>query len=104
MVLYEVGNVLTKHPSFTSHEVERAFGSLLDLGLNLRSSVEPELLKKSFEISRESRVTFYDATYVALAKQYNTTLITADKELYSKISHCCNAKLLSKTDPDELSN
>jgi len=94
---------LTKHPSFTVEDSARAFKSLLDLGLKLRSFAESELLGKSFEISRQLRVTFYDATYVTLAKEYDAKLITADKDLHNKIKEYCDAQLLSETKPEELS-
>jgi len=72
------------------------------LGLKLRSFAEPNLLGKSFEISRQLRVTFYDATYVALAKEYDATLVTADKDLHNKIKRYCKTQLLSETKPEEL--
>lgn len=85
---------MSRHPAFTEAESERAFQSFLDLGLKLRSFTEPKLLRLSFEISRELRITFYDAAYVALTKEYNATLITADRELHNKIKEYCDAQLL----------
>jgi predicted nucleic acid-binding protein len=102
LIIYEIANVLAKHPSFTAKDAGKAFRSLLGMGLNLRSFAEPDLLERTFETSKQLRVTFYDAAYVALAKQYNTILITADKDLHGRINRYCKTRLLSETKPDEL--
>lgn len=78
----------------------RAFQSLLDLGLKLRSLAEPNLLKNAFLISRNSGITFYDAAYVVLAT--DARLITADKDLYMKTKKSCDVQLLRETKPEEL--
>lgn len=102
LIIYEIGNALTRHPSFTNEDSAKAFQSLLDLGLGLRSLAEPSLLEKTFEISRQLRMTFYDAAYVALARDYDAMLITADKDLHRKIKRHCRARILSETKPEEL--
>ncbi|MEM2107448.1 MAG: type II toxin-antitoxin system VapC family toxin [Candidatus Bathyarchaeia archaeon] len=100
--MYEIGNILTRHPSFTSEDSASAFKSLLDLGLNLKDFTEPQILEKSFGISRQLQVTFYDATYVALAKEYYAKLITADEGLHNRIKEYCNSQLLSEVKLEEL--
>jgi predicted nucleic acid-binding protein len=74
----------------------------LDLTLRLRSFAEAKLLERTFEVSRQLRVTFYDATYAVLAKESSAPLITADKDLRNKIRRYCDARLLSETRPEEL--
>jgi predicted nucleic acid-binding protein len=103
IIIYEIGNVLTRHPSFTSDDSVSAFQSLLDLGIKLRSFADPKLLGKSFEISKQLRVTFYDAMYVVLTKEEDAALITADKDLFIKARHYCKTQLLSDTKPERLS-
>jgi predicted nucleic acid-binding protein len=100
LVLFEVGSALTKHLSFAGEDVARAFQSLLDLGLKLRSLAEPNLLKNAFLVSRDFGITFYDAAYVALAT--DARLITADKDLYMKTKKSCDVQLLRETKPEEL--
>lgn len=100
LVLCEVGNTLTKHPSFAGQDAAKAFQSLLDLGLRLRSFAESSLLEKAFMISRELGITFYDAAYVALTA--DGPLITADKDLCMKIRRYCEVQLLSETNPEDL--
>lgn len=100
LVLFEVGNILTRHPSFAGQDVASAFQSLLDLGLKLRSFAESSLLEKAFLISRDSRITFYDAAYVALTA--DARLITADRDLYAKTKKPFDVQLLSQIKPEEL--
>jgi predicted nucleic acid-binding protein len=102
LIIYEVGNALTRHPRFTNEDSAKAFQSLMDLGLGLRSLAEPTLLEKTFEISRQLRITFYDAAYVALARDYDTMLITADKALHRNIKRHCRTRILGETKPEEL--
>jgi len=101
-MIFEIGSTLTKHPSFTSQDSVKAFQSLLDLGIRLRSFVEPKLLGETYEISKQLQVTFYDASYVALAKERDAALVTADRVLYGKIKRYCKAQLLSDTTSSEL--
>ena len=100
LVLYEVGNTLTKHPSYAGQDAARAFQSLLELGLKLRSFAESSLLEKAFLISRDLGITFYDSAYIALTA--DASLITADKDLYMKTKQWCNVQLLGETNPEEL--
>lgn len=102
LIIYEIGNALTRHPSFTNEDSAKAFRSLLDLGLGLRSLADPSLIEKTFEISRQLQMTFYDAAYVALARDHDAMLITADKDLHRKIKRHCRARILSETKLEEL--
>jgi predicted nucleic acid-binding protein len=89
-----------KHPSLIGQDAVKAFQSLLDLGLELRSFTEPSLLESAFKISREFGITFYEPAYVALST--GGFLVTADKELYMKVNQICLAQLLSETNVEEL--
>ena len=103
LVLFEVGNTLSKHPSLDGQDAARAFQSLLDLGLKLRSFAESSLLQSTFLVSRELGITFYDAAYVVLTSEAEAAwLITADKDLYIKTKEYCMVRLLGETKPEEL--
>ncbi|MHA1722006.1 MAG: type II toxin-antitoxin system VapC family toxin, partial [Candidatus Baldrarchaeia archaeon] len=41
-------------------------------------------VKRTMEIAREKKMTFYDASYVQLAEENNLTLITADSKQLEK--------------------
>jgi len=102
LVLYEVGNTPAKHPSFGNEDSARAFQSLLDLTLKLRSFADSNLLQKSFEISRHLRITFYDASYVAVAKENETSMtgsnsiVTPTSWPRSNLRNCSPERLVKR--------
>ena len=67
----------------SSEEVSRYLNDINDLNLHI-ISLPPDLLDLSAEIAFQKNITFYDATYIALAKELGLHLITADKKLYEK--------------------
>jgi predicted nucleic acid-binding protein len=71
------------------------------LGLKLRSFAESSLLENALLVSRELKITFYDAAYVALTTDARW-LITADKDFYMKTKEYSAVKLLGETKPEEL--
>lgn len=83
---YEVGNALWKeqmlHQAIEEEELQEFFGLLR--GLVLRTNVLTVDARKLSDVARiaaKERITFYDASYVAVAKAHNVTLITEDREL-----------------------
>lgn len=98
LVLYELGNVLVKHPSTGVEDTKLALQALLDLQIKLGSPVETELLENIVRISKEHHVTFYDATYVSLSEWHGIGFITADRKLYEKIRSRFRVLLLSEID------
>ena len=102
LVLYEVGNTLRKHPAITSEDATKAFSSLLEMRMDLRSFVESDSLKKTFEATRNFNITFYDGLYVSLAQFCSAIFVTADDALYNKIAGRINAVLLRKAKVENL--
>jgi predicted nucleic acid-binding protein len=83
---YEVGNALWKELVLTKTIAEGEFREFLDLlgRILLRTRVlvlAPENLPEVAEIAAKERMTFYDASYVTLAKIGALTLITEDEQL-----------------------
>lgn len=71
---YELGNVLIKK----TLDLEDAITSLVSL-YSLPITFIPEsedLAKITYELASSLRITYYDASFLSLAKQYNVTLIT----------------------------
>jgi len=95
LILFELGNVLLRHPSITLEASKGAFESFLGLGIKLKSFVETEVLTKTLETSRRFNITFYDASYVTLSKLQNAKFVTADKKLYDKIKNEIDVSLLT---------
>jgi len=83
---YEVGNTLWKEHILNRAIEADEFRELLDL---LRTiiprtkvlSVDAQDLPDVAEVAEKERITFYDASYVTIAKAQNLTLVTEDTNL-----------------------
>ncbi len=53
-----------------------------------------DLVEEAYEISMETKVTFYDSLYLALAKIEQVPLLTLDKKLYNKANASQNVRLI----------
>jgi len=94
LLLFELGNVfvskgLKNRPAF--NENVRA---LYNLNINFIHP-EEQTLELAFAHSQEFKLSFYDATYIALAQNLKCDFITADKKLYQKTKKLKFVKLLS---------
>lgn len=88
---YEVGN-------FLGREMPEAAMEKMELLLNLKiKSVDltVNMFRRCFEWMEKYKVTFYDASYLAVACETQSTLITADEKFVKKIGekdHICLLK------------
>ncbi len=74
---YEVINALRWNSEFSEHDVLAGLQSLTDILIRTEDVPFYETIK----IAYRSNLTIYDASYVALAKRFDTILITADHTL-----------------------
>ena len=74
---YEVINALRWNSEFSEHDVLAGLQSLTDILIRTEDVPFYEAIK----IAYRSSLTIYDASYVALAKRFDTILITADNTL-----------------------
>lgn len=72
---YEVGNAIVVHKEISSNESEVIFKDLFTLPIQFISLSE-ELANETYQIAMQSKITYYDASFLALAKYYDATLIT----------------------------
>jgi predicted nucleic acid-binding protein len=82
LALAEVGEVLRKKEhakGLTRKEVDTILHSLLRLPLEIVGHAE--LIEDALDIARRSKLTVYDALFLALARQRRCDLITADARL-----------------------
>jgi len=85
LLLYELGNVFWKHPQIAAEKAYTFIKRFVDLQLNFVNIYsDNDLLRNVCHISKSRDVTFYDATYVAIAERDETKLITADEEILNK--------------------
>src|ERR1051325_8180029 len=69
-LIYEVGNSIWKNKALTAEEAAKAVENLIDLQIEL-IHLNPRLAASAMKTARESRITFYDAAYIALADRYD---------------------------------
>jgi len=86
IVIYEVGNALRYKVEFSTREISKAVEELYALNLDIILP-HPDIICSVAEISRQNDITFYDAFYVALAKDLGLQFITADNKLYENTKH-----------------
>ncbi len=71
---YEIGNAILKKKleiPFAQDTLEIAY----DLPIQFVKETY-KLARQTYEIAIESNITYYDASFIALAQQYNATLVT----------------------------
>lgn len=90
-LVYEVGNSIWKNKDLTAEDAISAIQALVDMEIELVPQ-SAELASSAMRIARESSITFYDATYIALADNSNAVLISADAEILSKKSKITRMK------------
>jgi predicted nucleic acid-binding protein len=82
LIYPEAGNILWKKQrlrELTRSEVEEITDAILSLPLRVETS--KSLLPLAVDIAIAYGITVYDASYLSLAKVYETTLMTADRKL-----------------------
>jgi predicted nucleic acid-binding protein len=76
---------LRHHPGSTNRECADAVTELLNLGVLIHEP-DASLADKAASLAYKEGITFYDATYLALAQSLGTKLLTADRDLIDKLS------------------
>jgi predicted nucleic acid-binding protein len=74
---FEVANALWKARSLSEHEVQVRVEILFDFPLDEAFPVEAA--RAAMAVARRHRITFYDAAYIALARQEGLPLWTLDR-------------------------
>lgn len=72
---YELGNVLLLRKKLTLSHFKEAFEFFFALPLQFIPH-SLELAESTFELAEKSQMTYYDASFVALAKRENAVLVT----------------------------
>lgn len=72
---YEVGNVMLLGKKLTPREAAISLATLYSLPIAFVTESQ-ELAKETFTIASSLGVTYYDAAFISLAKQYGVKLIT----------------------------
>lgn len=72
---YEIGNVLLLKKKLSSEEIKTPLRTLYALPIQFITESE-DLSKITYDMAFEYGVTYYDASFMSIAKQYGATLIT----------------------------
>lgn len=94
LLLYELGNILSFKEGAASEQAVSILRDTLLVGLNIYP-VDLSLAREAFNVVRQYRVTFYDASFLALSRLLDCPFVTADKKLYIKAHSFPKLKLLS---------
>lgn len=80
---YEVGNALLLSKKVILEDVKISLTSLFSLPIQFTTQVE-ENAYETYKIAQQAGITYYDASFAALAKQENATLITDNPKHQAK--------------------
>ena len=75
LIKYEMGNVLLKGKQLTPKQAYISLSTAYALPVTFVSESE-ELARNTYSLAHDLDVTYYDASFLSLAKQYNATLVT----------------------------
>ncbi len=75
LIKYEVGNVLLKGKQLTPDQAYISLGTAYALPITFVSESE-ESARETYSLASDLGLTYYDASFLSLAKQYNATLVT----------------------------
>jgi len=81
LLLYEVGNILLLKTRLGLTALEAALDGLESLPFVVAPPATP-LLKRAVRLGRQLNLTFYDASFLALAVELDCPFVTADRHLF----------------------
>ena len=80
LILYEFLNALKYINQHNEEEMKTIFETIMNYDINL-CHINIELAEESIKIAKNSKLTVYESSYLALAKLKEGKLITADEKL-----------------------
>lgn len=95
LLLYEVGNILLLKTDLDAAGLNDALSSLEALPFTVAPPATP-LLKRAARLGKELSLTFYDASFLALAVEIDCPFITADRPLFEHARSLPRVRHLSK--------
>ena len=92
LLLFELGNIFITR-GLNQRDFYGNFEKLLNFEINFPDA-DFLFLRVTFFIAKKYKLTFYDATYVALAQNLKCNFVTADQKLYQATKNLKFVKLL----------
>ena len=93
IAIYELANVLYYKPDLDYERVKVALEQFLNLGIEFVRLFK-NLILDANRIRHDFNITFYDSSYLAVAKFFRLRFITADKKLYNSCKDFGDVELL----------
>jgi predicted nucleic acid-binding protein len=95
LLLYEVGNILLLKTRLAPAALDEAVERLEALPFVVAPPATP-LLKRTLRLGREFSLTFYDASFLALAVELDCPFVTADQRLFDHTHSLQRVRHLSR--------
>jgi len=94
LLLYETGNILVRKKGFEVQDVKRTIRLLIESDIDIRP-LNTALILQAVEMADATGCSVYDGTYLALTRELNGTLVTADRRLAELGSSVADVRLLA---------
>lgn len=95
LLLYEIGNILLLKSRLSPRGLDEALDHLEALPLVVAPPAAP-LLRRAARLGRDMGLTFYDASFLALAVELGCPFITADGRLFERAKALPQVRHLSR--------
>lgn len=93
IAVYELANVLYYKPDLDCEKIKVALEQFLNLGIEFITLFKNLILEANI-IRHNLDITFYDSSYLTVARLFGLRFITADKKLYNSCREFGNVELL----------
>jgi predicted nucleic acid-binding protein len=95
LLLYETGNILLLKTDLDPDGLEKAVENLETLPFVVAPPATP-LLRRAAQLGKEFTLTFYDASFLALAVELDCPLVTADGRFFDRTKSLSRVRHLAK--------
>ena len=95
LLVYEVGNILLLKTDLESAGLNDAISNLETLPFAVAPPATP-LLRRAARLGKEFNLTFYDASFLALAVELDCPFVTADRPFFNRTRSLARVRHLTK--------
>ncbi|MEK6815444.1 MAG: type II toxin-antitoxin system VapC family toxin [Nitrospirota bacterium] len=95
LLLYEAGNILVMKTRLEAVALDDALSRVEDLPFSVAPPASP-LLKRAARLGRRFGISFYDASFLALAVEIDCPFVTADRRLFDRAQALPRVRHLSR--------
>jgi predicted nucleic acid-binding protein len=95
LLLYEAGNILVMKTRLEAVALDDVLSRVEDLPFSVAPPASP-LLKRAARLGRRFGISFYDASFLALAVEIDCSFVTADRRLFDRAQALPRVRHLSR--------